>query len=56
MIVVSPARSAVAPTVPSLSYIWRAKSGKTAANVVRSAVFAAIALAGQCAEHRARTA
>ena len=41
----SPARSAVAPTVPRASYICPANNGKTAANVERSALLAAIALA-----------
>ena len=41
--VVKPARSAVAPTVPSLSYIWPAKSGNAAAELVRTNVFADIA-------------
>ena len=42
-IVVKPAKSAVAPTVPSLSYICPANSGKPAAKLVRTNVFAAMA-------------
>ena len=45
MTVVNPASSAVAPTVPSLWYIWPANNGNAAANVVRTKVFPAIALA-----------
>ena len=45
MRVASPASKAVAPTVPSRSYICPAKRGKTAANVDRTALLAAIALA-----------
>ena len=45
MRVISPARSAVAPTVPRALYICPAKRGNTAANVERIALFAAIALA-----------
>jgi len=41
--VVNPANSAVAPTVPILSYIAPENSGKTAANAALSAAFAAIA-------------
>ena len=43
--VVKPARSAVAPTVPSLWYICPANSGNAAAKHVRTNVLAAIALA-----------
>ena len=43
MRVASPASKAVAPTVPSRSYICPAKSGNAAANDVRTAAFAAIA-------------
>jgi hypothetical protein len=42
---VSPARSAVAPTVPSLLYIAPANSGKAAANAERIALLDAMALA-----------
>ena len=45
MSVARPASSAVAPTVPRRSYICPAKSGNTAANVLRSALLLAIALA-----------
>lgn len=38
MAVVIPARSTVAPTVPSASYICPANSGNAAANVVRIVV------------------
>jgi hypothetical protein len=41
--VVSPANSAVAPTVPSFMYIAPAKRGNAAANVERIALFAAMA-------------
>jgi hypothetical protein len=41
--VVKPARSAVAPTVPSLVYIAPANKGNPAANDERSALFAAMA-------------
>jgi len=43
MIVMSPARSAVAPTVPNRWYIAPAKSGNTAAKEERMALFDAIA-------------
>lgn len=43
MTAVSPANSAVAPTVPSLLYIASAKRGKAAANVERVALFDAMA-------------
>lgn len=43
--VITPAKRAVAPTVPSPSYIKVAKSGKTAANVDLMALLEAIALA-----------
>ena len=43
--VVTPAKSAVAPTVPNLLYICLAKSGNAAAVAVLTNVFAAIALA-----------
>lgn len=43
--VITPANSAVAPTVPRPSYMNPAKSGKTAANVERIALFDAMALA-----------
>ena len=43
--VINPARRAVAPTVPNLSYIWPANNGKPAAKLDRTALFAAIALA-----------
>lgn len=44
-IVITPASRAVAPSVPSVMYIWPAKSGKAAANMERANAFAAIALA-----------
>ena len=43
MIVARPARRAVAPTVPSLSYIAPANNGNAAANANRSALLLAIA-------------
>jgi hypothetical protein len=43
MIVERPAKRAVAPTVPSLSYIAPANSGNTAANAERNALLLAIA-------------
>lgn len=45
MTVVSPAKSAVAPTVPSLWYIAPAKSGNAAAKEDRTAELLAMALA-----------
>ena len=41
----NPARRAVAPTVPNVSYICPANSGKPAAKLDRTALFAAMALA-----------
>lgn len=41
--VVRPARSAVAPTVPSFEYMAPANSGKTAAKIERSALLLAMA-------------
>lgn len=43
MAVVSPAKSAVAPTVPSRRYIATANSGNAAANALRNALLLAIA-------------
>lgn len=43
IIVVKPAKRAVAPTVPSREYIARANNGKTAAKVDLIVLFAAIA-------------
>ena len=52
--VVSPASSAVAPTVPSRWYICPANSGKAAAEVVRTKAFAAIADAAMAESFRFR--
>lgn len=41
-IVITPAKSAVAPSVPSCSYIWPANRGNAAANAERTNAFAAI--------------
>jgi hypothetical protein len=43
MIVARPARRAVAPTVPNLSYIAPANNGNAAANADRNALLLAIA-------------
>ena len=53
-IVITPANNAVAPTVPSASYICPAKSGNAEANAPRVNAFAAIADAamGRYAETR----